>query len=121
MIQNFFFFFFFFFFGGGGEGVSLSPPSLNIFTVEALRECRPSWPRQIITPILPTVKMLSLICERLPTPLEKKYVLDHERRMVCLGVYLNENSARAKKRKNPAINICQPGDEDAEKNSQYSS
>ena len=24
--------------------------------LEALRECRPPWPRQIITPILPTVK-----------------------------------------------------------------
>ena len=40
--------------------------------LEALRERRPLWPRQIITPILPTVKMLSLGCERLPTPLKKK-------------------------------------------------
>ena len=39
---------------------------------EALRECRPPWPRQIITLILPTVKMLSLGYERLPTPLKKK-------------------------------------------------
>ena len=39
-------------------------------TLEALRERRPPWPRQIITPILPTVKMLSLGCERLPTPLK---------------------------------------------------
>ena len=41
--------------------------------------CSP-WPRQIITPILSTVKMLSLGCERLPTPLKKKKkkkVLDH--------------------------------------------
>ena len=38
---------------------------------EALRERRPPWPRQIITLILPTVKMLSLGCERLPTPLKK--------------------------------------------------
>ena len=44
--------------------------------LEALRERRPPWPRQIITLILPTVKMLSLGCERLPTPLNKK-VLDH--------------------------------------------
>ena len=50
---------------------------------EALRECRPPWPRQIITLILPTVKMLSLGCERLPTYLKKtkkknkKKVLDH--------------------------------------------
>ena len=51
--------------------------------LEALRERRPPWPRQIITPILPTVKMLSLGCERLLTPLKKKKkkkkkkVLDH--------------------------------------------
>ena len=44
--------------------------------LEALRECRPPWPRQIITLILPTVKMLSLGGERLP-PLKKKKVLDH--------------------------------------------
>ena len=36
--------------------------------LEALKERRPPWPRQIITLILPTVKMLSLGCERLPTP-----------------------------------------------------
>ena len=42
------------------------------FQLEALRERRPPWPRQIITLILPTVKMLSLGCERLPTPLKKK-------------------------------------------------
>ena len=41
-------------------------------TLEALREHRPPWPRQIITLIFPTVKMLSLGCERLPTPLKKK-------------------------------------------------
>ena len=40
--------------------------------LEALRERKPPWPRQIITLILPTVKMLSLGCERLPTPLKKK-------------------------------------------------
>ena len=49
--------------------------------LEALRECRSPWPRQIITLILPTVKMLSLGCERLPTPLKnkkkQKKVLDH--------------------------------------------
>ena len=38
------------------------------YKLEALRERRPPWPRQIITLILPTVKMLSLGCERLPTP-----------------------------------------------------
>ena len=36
--------------------------------LEALRERRPPWPRQIITPILPTAKMLSLGGERLPPP-----------------------------------------------------
>ena len=40
--------------------------------LEALRERRPPWPRQIITLILPTVKKLSLGCERLPIPLKKK-------------------------------------------------
>ena len=40
--------------------------------LEALRERRPPWPRQIITLIFNTVKMLSLGCERLPTPLKKK-------------------------------------------------
>ena len=55
----------------------------NTDKLEALRERRPPWPRQIITPILSTVKMLSLGCERLPTPLKKKKkkkkkkVLDH--------------------------------------------
>ena len=49
--------------------------------LEALRERRPPWPRQIITSILPTVKMLSLGGERLPPPpppkKKKKKVLDH--------------------------------------------
>ena len=53
------------------------PPQGNhqlclIAQLEALRERRPPWPRQTITLILPTVKMLSLGCERLPTPLKKK-------------------------------------------------
>ena len=41
-----------------------------LYKLEALRERRPPWPRQIITLILPTVKMMSLGCERLdlPTP-----------------------------------------------------
>ena len=39
--------------------------------LETLTERRPPWPRQIITLILPTVKMLSLGCEKLPTPLKK--------------------------------------------------
>ena len=41
---------------------------LKLLKLEALRERRPPWPRQIITPILSTVKMLSLGCERLPPP-----------------------------------------------------
>ena len=36
--------------------------------LEALRERRPPWPRQIITPILPTVKTWSLGGERLARP-----------------------------------------------------
>ena len=39
--------------------------------LEALRERRPPWPSHIITLILPTVKMLSLGCERLQTPIKK--------------------------------------------------
>ena len=38
----------------------------TVLKLEALRERRPPWPRQIITPILPTVKILSLGGERLP-------------------------------------------------------
>ena len=53
--------------------------------LEALRECRPPWPRQIITLILPTVKMLSLGCERLPTPLKKK------KKKKVLGHYLHHD------------------------------
>ena len=53
--------------------------------LEALRERRPPWLRQIITPILPSVKMLSLGGERLPPPpppqkkkkKKKKKALDH--------------------------------------------
>ena len=45
--------------------VSLSPPSLNIFTVEALRERRPPWSRQIITPILWDIRITFLSCTAL--------------------------------------------------------
>ena len=50
--------------------------------LEALRERRPPWLRQITTPILPTVKMLSLGGERLPRPpppppIEKSLDLHH--------------------------------------------
>ena len=55
---------------------------MQLEKLEALRERRPPWLRQIITLILPTVKMLSLGCQRLPTLLKKKKkkkkkVLDH--------------------------------------------
>ena len=50
-----------------------SEKSLN-YIVEALGECRPPWPKLIITPLLPNVKMLSLGGERLTTK-----VLDHYR------------------------------------------
>ena len=39
-----------------------------IHQLETLRERRPPWPRQTITPILPTVKILSLGGERLVCP-----------------------------------------------------
>ena len=58
-------------------------PSRRYIKLEALRERRPPWPRQIITPILLTAKMLSLGGERLPilpTPpkkKKKKKKLDH--------------------------------------------
>ena len=47
--------------------------------LEALRELRALWLRQIISPILPTVKMLSLGGERLPPQTKKKQkkVSDH--------------------------------------------
>ena len=68
----------------------------NITQLEALRERRPPWPRQIITLILPTVKLLSLGCERLPTLLKKKkkrkktprlniFTVGHMRVMICLS------------------------------------
>ena len=49
----------------------------TIIKLEALRQRRPPWPKQIITPILPTVKMLSLSGERLPPPPPQKKGLDH--------------------------------------------
>ena len=65
---------------------------LYILKLEALRERRPPWPRQMITPILPTVKMLRLGGERLPpTPPQKKkkkkgldHYLHHELGMLPL-------------------------------------
>ena len=45
--------------------------------LETLRERGPPWPRQIITPILPTVQMLSLGGERL-TPKVLDHYLHHD-------------------------------------------
>ena len=45
--------------------------------LEALRERRPPWPRQIITPILPTLNMFSLGGERL-------HYLHHDLGMLAL-------------------------------------
>ena len=44
----------------------------NNIQLEALRERRPPWPWPVITPILLTVKMLSLGGERLPPTKKKK-------------------------------------------------
>ena len=58
--------------------------------LEALRERRPPWPRQIITPILSTVKMLSLGCERLPTHPKKKkrfWIITFTAIWVCYHYY----------------------------------
>ena len=51
----------------GSVGLSVCLFVDNITQLEALRERRPPWPRQIITFILPTVKLLSLGGERLST------------------------------------------------------
>ena len=61
-----------------------------IFQLEALRDCRPPWPRQIITPILPTVKMLSLGGERLlppPPPQKKFWIITCTTIWVCYHYY----------------------------------
>ena len=59
------------------------------YKLKAVRERRPPWPRQIITLILPTVKMLSLGCERLPTPLKKKrfWIITFTMIWVCYHYY----------------------------------
>ena len=44
------------------------------FKLEALGERRPPWPRQIITPILSTVKKLSLAGERLTPKVLDRYL-----------------------------------------------
>ena len=69
----------------GANYITFPVPSVGyyIYKPGALRECRSPWPREIITPILPTVKILSCGGERLsppphPTPPPpKKKVLNH--------------------------------------------
>ena len=53
------------------------------FKLEALEERRPPWPRQIITPILPNVKMMSIGGERL-TPKLLDHYLYHDLVMLPL-------------------------------------
>ena len=50
--------------------------------LEALRE-----PRQIITLILPTVKVLTLGCERLPPPPPKKQELSEANHRACRSAW----------------------------------
>ena len=57
--------------------------SLMKMKLEALRERRPPWPRQIISPILPNVKVLSLGSERL-TPKVLDHYLRHDLVMLPL-------------------------------------
>ena len=60
-------------------------------TLEALSERRPPWPRQIITPILSTVKMLSLGGERLLPPSKKSLLIleypDHHQNVISSSLY----------------------------------
>ena len=61
------------------------------YELEALGECRPPEPRQIITPIFPSVIMLSLGSERL-TPKVLNHYLYHDLGMLpllwCFFVHL---------------------------------
>ena len=58
----------------------------SLSVLEALRERRPLWPRQIITPILPTVKMLSLGGERLKKK-KKFWIIACTTIWVCYDYY----------------------------------
>ena len=51
---------------------NLLPQLWSVLQTRSTQRAQTSYPRQIITLILPTVKVLSLGCERLPTPLKKK-------------------------------------------------
>ena len=59
--------------------------------LEALRQRRPPWRRQIITPILPTVKMLSLGGERLPPQNKQNKKTKQKRRKKVLDHYLHHD------------------------------
>ena len=59
------------------------PHTLKHIKLEALGELRPPWPRQIISPILPTIKMLGLGGERL-TPKVLEHYLHHNLVMLHL-------------------------------------
>ena len=68
-----------------GEKKERKKESNNIACkLEALGVRRPPWPRQIITPILPNVKMLSLGGERL-TPKVLDHYLHHDLVMVLFA------------------------------------
>ena len=60
-----------------------SPTECHLSKLEALGECRPPWPRQIINPILPNVNVLSLGSERL-TPKVLDHYLHHDLVMLPL-------------------------------------
>ena len=61
----------------GESGIWKEGALQNTTQLEALGERRPPWPRQIITPILPNVKVLSLGSERL-TPKVLDHYLHHD-------------------------------------------
>ena len=66
--------------------------------LEALGERRPPWPRQIITPILPTVEILSLDGERLIPKVLDRYLhafahllileyIDHHQNLISSSLF----------------------------------
>ena len=65
------------------NGKQILARAMTYMELEALGERRPPWPRQIITPILSTVKMLNLAGERL-TPKVLDYYLNHNLVMLLL-------------------------------------
>ena len=63
--------------------VSQALAYVSSISLEALGERRPPWPRQIITPILPNVKVLNLGSERL-SPKVLDHYLHHDLVMLLL-------------------------------------